>query len=80
MLKRLFLLLVVVAIPTTKLQAANDSFVGKWKLNPERSTMHDQMKVNSAGRTATLSTLAAARNSLWPTAPINPVSREPPSP
>lgn len=49
MLKRLFLLLVVVAIPTTKLQAANDSFVGKWKLNPERSTMHDQMKVNSAG-------------------------------
>src|ERR1700679_1464890 len=49
MLKRLFLLLFVVAIATTRLHAANGSFVGKWKLNPEKSTMHDQMKVNSAG-------------------------------
>ncbi len=49
MLKRLFLLLLVVAIATTRLHATNGSFVGKWKLNPEKSTMHDQMKVNSAG-------------------------------
>src|ERR1700744_5462025 len=49
MLKRLFLLVLVVAIATTKLPAMNGSFVGKWKLNPEKSTMHDQMKVNSAG-------------------------------
>src|SRR5271163_1309026 len=49
MLKRLFLLLFVVAIATTRLHATNGSFVGKWKLNPEKSTMHDQMKVNSAG-------------------------------
>ena len=49
MLKRLFLLLLVVAIATTSLHATNGSFVGKWKLNPEKSTMHDQMKVNSAG-------------------------------
>ena len=49
MLKRLFLLLLVVAIVTTRLHAANGSFVGKWKLNPEKSTMHDQMKVTSAG-------------------------------
>ena len=49
MLKRLFLLLFVVAIATTRLPAANGSFVGKWKLNPEKSTMHDQMKVTPAG-------------------------------
>jgi hypothetical protein len=49
MLKRLFLLLLVVAIATTRLHAMNGSFVGKWKLNPEKSTMHDQMKVTSAG-------------------------------
>ncbi len=49
MLKRLFLLLLFVAIATTRLHAANGSFVGKWKLNPEKSTMHDQMKVTPAG-------------------------------
>jgi hypothetical protein len=49
MLKRLFLLLLLVAIATTRLHATNSSFVGKWKLNPEKSTMHDQMKVSSAG-------------------------------
>jgi hypothetical protein len=49
MLKRLFLILLVVAVATTRLHAANGSFVGKWKLNPEKSTMHDQMKVSSAG-------------------------------
>ena len=47
--KRPFLLLLVVTIATTWLHAMNGSFVGKWKLNPEKSTMHDQMKVTSAG-------------------------------
>lgn len=49
MLKRIVLLLLVVAIATTGLHAADSSFVGMWKLNPEKSTMHDQMKVISAG-------------------------------
>jgi hypothetical protein len=49
MLNRLFLLLIVLAIATTGLHAADGSFVGKWKLNPDKSTMHDQMKVSSAG-------------------------------
>jgi hypothetical protein len=49
MLKRFFLLLLAVATATTTLQAADGSFVGKWKLNPEKSTTHDQMKVTSAG-------------------------------
>ncbi len=48
MMKRLFLILLVV-IATTGLHAANGSFVGKWQLNPEKSIMHDQMKVTSAG-------------------------------
>ena len=52
MLKQLSLLMLVVAIATTSLQAhhtENGSFIGKWKLNPEKSTTHDQMKVTSAG-------------------------------
>jgi hypothetical protein len=49
MLKLLFLLLLLFAIVTTPLRAANGSFVGVWKLNPERSTLHDQMKVTPAG-------------------------------
>src|ERR1700734_3409243 len=49
MLRRLYLLLFVARFATTRLHAADGSFVGKWKLNPEKSTMHDQMKVSSAG-------------------------------
>jgi hypothetical protein len=49
MLKFLFLLMLLFAIVTTPLRAANGSFVGMWKLNPEKSTMHDQMKVTPAG-------------------------------
>jgi hypothetical protein len=47
--KRLSLLLLVVAIATTKLHALDNSFAGKWKLNPDKSVMHDQMKVTPAG-------------------------------
>jgi hypothetical protein len=50
MLKRTFLSLLVVPLITATLWAASDSFVGKWKLNPEKSTLHDQMKVTSAGQ------------------------------
>jgi hypothetical protein len=49
MLKRLFLLLLVAASASTCLHADNSFFVGKWKLNPEKSTLHDQMKVTAAG-------------------------------
>src|SRR5579859_3501818 len=47
--KRFFLLLIVATSATTGLRAAEGSFVGKWKLDPEKSTLHDQMKVTSAG-------------------------------
>jgi hypothetical protein len=49
MLRRLFLLLLVIVIPTSALRALDNSFVGKWKLNPDKSTMHDQMNVTAAG-------------------------------
>jgi hypothetical protein len=49
MLKRLFLLLLVAAIATNRLHAANSSFVGMWTRNPDKSTMHDQMKFSSTG-------------------------------
>ena len=49
MLKHLFLSLLVIAIPTTQLHAVDGSFTGKWKLNPKKSTMHDQMKVTPEG-------------------------------
>jgi hypothetical protein len=48
MLKQFLLLLLVLPLSTARLHADN-SFVGKWKLNPAKSTMHDQMKVTSAG-------------------------------
>ncbi len=39
MLRRLYLLLLVIVITATTLHAMNGSFVGRWKLNPEKK--HD---------------------------------------
>jgi hypothetical protein len=49
MWKRAFRLLLVVCLASGTLWAANDPFVGKWKLNPSKSTLTDQMKVEAAG-------------------------------
>jgi hypothetical protein len=49
MAKRTFLLLLVVCLATSTLWAADDPFVGKWKLNPSKSVLTDQMKVASVG-------------------------------
>ncbi|MGA8442955.1 MAG: hypothetical protein WB762_15835 [Candidatus Sulfotelmatobacter sp.] len=50
MLNRTFrLLLLVACLVTGTLWAANDSFVGGWKLNPSRSKLTDVMKVESLG-------------------------------
>jgi hypothetical protein len=46
--KRSFLLLVV-ACAVTGAAWAQDPFVGEWKLNPSKSTLTDQMKVESIG-------------------------------
>jgi len=47
--KRTFQLLSVACLVTGTLWAANDPFVGKWKLDPSRSKLTDQMKVEAAG-------------------------------
>ena len=49
MLKCALLFLVVACLVTAALSAANDPFVGEWKLNPSKSKLIDEMKVESAG-------------------------------
>lgn len=45
MLKRTLQLLLVVSLSTTSLRAADNPFVGKWKLNGSKSRLPDEMKV-----------------------------------
>jgi hypothetical protein len=49
MLKRTFQLLLVACLVTGTLWAANDPFAGKWKLNPSKSKLTDQMTIEAAG-------------------------------
>ena len=49
MAKRLFQVLIVLSLVAITLRAANDPFVGKWKLNTDKSTLTDEMKVKSLG-------------------------------
>ncbi len=49
MSKRIFQLLLVACLVAGSLGAANDPFAGKWKLNPSKSKLTDQMKVESVG-------------------------------
>jgi hypothetical protein len=49
MLSRIFQLLLVAGVITTSVSAANDPFVGKWKVNPSKSTLTDEMKVEAVG-------------------------------
>jgi hypothetical protein len=49
MFKRTFQLLLVTCLVTGTLWAADEPFVGDWKLNPSKSKLTDQMKVESLG-------------------------------
>ena len=49
MLRRSLLLLPVVCLAIGTLWAANDPFVGKWKVNPSKSKLIDEMRVEAAG-------------------------------
>jgi hypothetical protein len=49
MLNRIFQLLLVVGLVTGTLWAANDPFVGDWKLNPSKSKLTDVMRVERVG-------------------------------
>ena len=49
MSKRTFSLLIAACLLASSLYAANDPFLGKWKLNPSKSRFPDEMKVTAAG-------------------------------
>jgi hypothetical protein len=49
MLNRVFQLLLIACLITGTLWAANDPFVGKWKVNQSKSKLTDEMKVEPAG-------------------------------
>src|SRR5436190_13432271 len=49
MLSRTFGLLLVACLVTSSVWAANDPFVGKWKVNPSKSKLNDEMKVEAVG-------------------------------
>jgi hypothetical protein len=49
MLSRTFRLLLVACLVTSSAWAASDPFVGKWKVNPSKSKLNDEMKVEVAG-------------------------------
>ena len=49
MLNRVFQLLLIACLMTGTLWAANDPFAGNWKVNPGKSKLTDEMKVEAAG-------------------------------
>jgi hypothetical protein len=49
MLIRPFQLLLLVCLVTGTVWAANDPFVGKWKVSPSKSKLYDEMKIEVAG-------------------------------
>jgi hypothetical protein len=49
MLNRVFQLLLIACLITGTLWAANDPFVGKWKVNQSKSKLTDEIKVEAAG-------------------------------
>ena len=49
MLSRIFQLLLGACLVTSSVWAANDPFVGKWKVNPSKSKLYDEMKVEVSG-------------------------------
>jgi hypothetical protein len=49
MLGRISELLLIVGVVTCRLWAPNDPFLGKWKVDPSKSKLIDEMKVEGAG-------------------------------
>jgi len=49
MLNRIFQSLLFIGLITGTLSAASDPFIGKWKVNPGKSKMTDEMKLEAAG-------------------------------
>jgi hypothetical protein len=49
MLSRILQLMLVACVVTSSVWAADDPFVGKWKVNPSKSKLIDEMKVEAVG-------------------------------
>lgn len=49
MLNRILQLLLAACLVISSIGAANDPFVGKWKVNPSQSKFYDEVKVEAAG-------------------------------
>jgi hypothetical protein len=49
MMKRAFQLLLIASVIASAAWAANDPFVGKWKVNPSKSKLTDEMKLEAVG-------------------------------
>jgi len=49
MLLRTFRSLLIACLVTGTIWAANDPFVGQWKVDPSKSKLNDEMKVEVAG-------------------------------
>lgn len=49
MLNRMFQLLLVACLVTSSVWAADNPFVGKWKVDPSKSKLYDEMKIEAAG-------------------------------
>jgi hypothetical protein len=58
MLNRTFQSVLIACLITGTLWAANDPFVGKWKVNPSKSKLTDEMKVEAIGANKYALTLA----------------------
>jgi len=58
MLSRIAQLPLVAALLTATLWPATDPFVGKWKVNPSKSTLNDEVKVEAAGANRYILTFA----------------------
>ncbi len=49
MLNRTLQVLLVACLVTSSVWTANDPFAGKWKVNPSKSKLNDEMKVEAVG-------------------------------
>jgi len=49
MFRRIFQFVLVACVMTSPVWTATDPFVGKWKVNPSKSTLTDEMKIEATG-------------------------------
>ena len=66
-----------VCLATSMAWAAESPFIGGWKLNPQKSRMPDEMKIESMGSNKYTFNFDGTPEIIWRMAPINRASREP---